>query len=177
MREATSALIAKGNASLNAGNHTVVRSAPSSLTARVARLGNSLGFEARLAVAFRATLQLRRLFGDYASSNGNTWNMVNAGHEIRFWVFEKGPPEAAEGEVFDCVVVGGGLARLSTAWTFKRDSGAKRTCLILENHPMFGGESKRNDLMVDGRRIACATDRQYIGLAADFYWSVSNHDS
>ena len=69
--------------------------------------------------------------GDYASSNGNTWNVVNAGHDIRFGVFEKGSPQAAEGEVFDCVVVGGGLAGLSAAWTFKKDSGSKRTCLIL----------------------------------------------
>jgi len=91
--------------------------------------------------------------GDYASSNGNTWNVVNAGHDIRFGVFEKGSPQAAEGEVFDCVVVGGGLAGLSAAWTFKKDSGSKRTCLILENHPMFGGEAKRNDLVVDGHRI------------------------
>ena len=79
--------------------------------------------------------------------------MVNAGHDMRFGVFEKGSPEAAEGEIFDCVVVGGGLAGLSAAWTFKKDSGAKRTCLILENHPMFGGEAKRNELMVDGHRI------------------------
>jgi len=91
--------------------------------------------------------------GDYTSSNGNTWNVVNAGHDIRFGVFEKGSPEVTEGEVFDCVVVGGGLAGLSAAWTFKKNSGSKRTCLILENHPMFGGEAKRNDLMVDGHRI------------------------
>jgi spermidine dehydrogenase len=50
-------------------------------------------------------------------------------------------------------VVGGGLAGLSAAWTFKKSTGGKRTCLILENHPMFGGEAKRNELVVDGHRI------------------------
>jgi spermidine dehydrogenase len=92
--------------------------------------------------------------GDYQRSNGNTWEVVNGGHDVRFGVFERGSPEAADtGEIFDCVVVGGGLAGLSAAWTFKKKAGAKRTCLILENHPMFGGEAKRNELMVDGHRI------------------------
>jgi spermidine dehydrogenase len=92
--------------------------------------------------------------GDYAHSNGNTWDVVNGGHDIRFGVFDKSSAEVADsGEVFDCVIVGGGIAGLSAAWTFKKKAGAKRTCLILENHPMFGGEAKRNEMMVDGHRI------------------------
>jgi spermidine dehydrogenase len=92
--------------------------------------------------------------GDYEHSNGNTWDVVNGGHDIRFGVFEKGSPQVADtGEVFDCVIVGGGIAGLSAAWTFKKKAGANRSCLILENHPMFGGEAKGNEMMVDGHRI------------------------
>lgn len=91
--------------------------------------------------------------GDYQRSNGNTWEVVNSGHDIRFGVFETGSSAAADGEVFDCVVVGGGLAGLSAAFTFKKQAGSGRSCLILENHPMFGGEAKRNDLMAGDHRI------------------------
>lgn len=92
--------------------------------------------------------------GDYEHANGNPWAVVNAGHDVRFGVFDKGAPDAADtGEAFDCVVVGGGLAGLSAALTFKKQAGDKRSCLILENHPMFGGEARRNELIVDGHRI------------------------
>jgi spermidine dehydrogenase len=89
--------------------------------------------------------------GDYQRSNGNTWEVVNAGHDIRF---DTQSSEVADtGEILDCVVVGGGLAGLSAALTFKKQAGAKRSCLILENHPMFGGEARRNELIVSGHRI------------------------
>jgi spermidine dehydrogenase len=92
--------------------------------------------------------------GDYQRSNGNTWEVVKAGHDIRFGVFET-PPKGVEdtGEIFDCVVVGGGLAGLSAGLTFKKQAPTNRTCLILENHPMFGGEARRNELIVNGHRI------------------------
>src|SRR3954470_18584088 len=44
--------------------------------------------------------------GDYAHSNGNTWDVVNGGHDIRFGVFDKSSTDVADsGEVFDCVIV------------------------------------------------------------------------
>ena len=57
------------------------------------------------------------------------------------------------GERFDVVIVGGGLAGLSAAHHFKRHRPGGR-CLVIENHPVFGGEAKRNDIMVDGVRLA-----------------------
>src|SRR5580704_12223581 len=51
--------------------------------------------------------------GDYAGSNGNTYEIVHAGHQIRDNVFRAGAHEAADtGETFDCVVVGGGISGL-----------------------------------------------------------------
>ncbi|MBV8478325.1 MAG: NAD(P)-binding protein, partial [Acidobacteria bacterium] len=92
--------------------------------------------------------------GDYANSNGNTLAAISAGHQIRNGVFDSLPPETIDtGEVFDCVVVGGGVSGLAAALFFKRYAGPNVTCLVLDNHPVFGGEAKRNEFIVNGQRI------------------------
>jgi spermidine dehydrogenase len=92
--------------------------------------------------------------GDYASSNGNTLEVMTAGHQIRDHRFNSLPADVIDtGEVFDCVVVGGGVSGLSAALFFRQYGGPKLTCLVLDNHPIFGGESKRNEFVVDGQRI------------------------
>ena len=57
--------------------------------------------------------------GDYAESNGNTFEVMGAGHQIRDHLFAN-PPQAAEdtGEIFDVAIVGGGLSGLATALYF-----------------------------------------------------------
>ena len=47
-------------------------------------------------------------------------------------------------EVYDLVVVGGGLSGLSAAW-FYRESFPDARILILDNHDDFGGHAKRNE--------------------------------
>src|SRR5580704_5680034 len=92
--------------------------------------------------------------GDYKDSNGNTAAVMNAGHQVRDHVFDAAPPEVIEtGETIDCVVVGGGLSGLAAALSFRTLGGDGLTCLVLENHPVFGGEAKRNDLIVDGQHL------------------------
>ena len=97
--------------------------------------------------------------GDYARSNGNTWEVMGAGHQIRDHVFDRKPPEIIEtGEEYDCIVVGGGISGLASALFFQRVASASgrlapRTCLVIDNHPIFGGEAKRNEFQVDGRRL------------------------
>jgi spermidine dehydrogenase len=92
--------------------------------------------------------------GDYKDSNGNTAAVMNAGHQVRDHVFDAAPPEVIEtGETVDCVVVGGGLSGLAAALSFRTLGGDGLTCLVLENHPVFGGEAKRNELIVDGQRL------------------------
>ncbi len=92
--------------------------------------------------------------GDYSDSNGNTFEVVKAGHQLRDHVFES-PPEYAidTGELFDCVIVGGGISGLAAALFLTKQGGPKLRCLILENHPIFGGEAKRNEFVVDGKRL------------------------
>jgi spermidine dehydrogenase len=92
--------------------------------------------------------------GDYASSNGNTWEVLTAGHNLRDGGYEKLLANAEDiGETYDCVVIGGGISGLAAALFFLRHAGPKSTCLVLENHPIFGGEAKQNDFEVDGQRL------------------------
>ncbi|MFZ0583024.1 MAG: FAD/NAD(P)-binding protein [Candidatus Acidiferrales bacterium] len=92
--------------------------------------------------------------GDYSRSNGNTYEIVQAGHRIRDGEFEKIPAAAIDTrEVYDCVVVGGGISGLAAALFFLRQAGAGRKCLVLDNHPIFGGEAKGNEFLVDGHRL------------------------
>ena len=91
--------------------------------------------------------------GDYAPSHGNTPEVTFRAHSMRDGGFEDSALTAAEtGERFDLVIVGGGLAGLGAAHRFvqQRPTG---TVLILDNHPVFGGEAKRNEFLVDGHRL------------------------
>ena len=92
--------------------------------------------------------------GDYAHSNGNTTAVMESGHQIRDAAFETLPANVIDtGETYDCVVVGGGISGLAAALTFQRLAGAGKKCLVLDNHPIFGGEAKRNEFLVDGHRL------------------------
>ena len=92
--------------------------------------------------------------GDYARSNGNTLEVLAAGHRIRDGEFETFPKNLTEtGEIYDCVIVGGGISGLAAALFFQCQAGKGKTCLILDNHPIFGGEAKRNEFLVDGQHL------------------------
>ena len=55
-------------------------------------------------------------------------------------------------ESYDLVVVGGGLSGLAAAWFYRRAQPSARI-LVLDNHDDFGGQAKRNEFSLDGRRI------------------------
>lgn len=92
--------------------------------------------------------------GDYAQSNGNTLAVLTAGHKIRDHAYDTLPATVVDtGETYDCVVVGGGISGLASALFFKRRAGEGMKCLVLDDHPIFGGEAKRNEFLVDGHRL------------------------
>jgi spermidine dehydrogenase len=92
--------------------------------------------------------------GEYSNSNGNTWDVLEAGHAIRNSAYDPLPKDVVDtGETYDCVVIGGGISGLAAALFFQRDAAPGMKCLILENHPIFGGEAKQNEFLVDGKRL------------------------
>jgi spermidine dehydrogenase len=91
--------------------------------------------------------------GDYALSPGNTGEVIRI-----FQAIEKGKYRALgdvidTGETYDLVVAGGGLSGLGAAYEFSKNAQRKSHCLILENHPIFGGTAKRNEFVVQGERL------------------------
>jgi spermidine dehydrogenase len=92
--------------------------------------------------------------GDYKGSAGNTEEVIQNAHAVRDGAYDKPPSSVTEtGEVYDCVVVGGGFSGLSAALFFQQRAAASRTCLILDNARIFGGVAKRNEFVVDGHRL------------------------
>ncbi|MFZ5998644.1 MAG: NAD(P)-binding protein [Nitrospirota bacterium] len=92
--------------------------------------------------------------GDYADAHGNTEAVVSAGHGVRDGRYENLSGKVFDtGEVFDLVAIGGGLSGLGAAFYFKKTAGSKRRCLVLENHPVFGGVAKRNEFVVNGQKL------------------------
>ena len=90
--------------------------------------------------------------GDYRHSNGNTWEVLSAGHAMRDGAFERRVANAIDiGEMYDLVAVGGGLSGLAAAIFFQKYKGGR--CLVIDNHAIFGGEAKRNEFLVDGQRL------------------------
>jgi spermidine dehydrogenase len=75
-------------------------------------------------------------------------------HSLRdgtFWE-EVGKPSDT-GEVYDLVIVGGGISGLSAAHYFRKVAGPKARILILDNHDDFGGHAKRNEFRVGNRTV------------------------
>jgi len=88
--------------------------------------------------------------GDYSRSNGNIASVVNAAHGIRDGIYEARIDSAPQvDELYDLIIVGGGFAGLIAAYEFHKARPNSR-CLVLDNHPVFGGEAKQNQMLVDG---------------------------
>ncbi|MCC2653359.1 MAG: hypothetical protein K0Q60_3525, partial [Microvirga sp.] len=76
-------------------------------------------------------------------------------HAIRdgdFW--KNAPPTESTGEIYDLVVVGGGISGLAAAFLYRQQMGDGARILILENNDDFGGHARRNEFRTsDGRLI------------------------
>ncbi len=92
--------------------------------------------------------------GDYALSHGNTEEIARIWDRLKQGKYRSAPDAVIEtGETWDLVIVGGGLSGLGAAFQFKQTARDGQRCLILENHPIFGGHAKRNEFQVDGYKL------------------------
>lgn len=90
--------------------------------------------------------------GDYRSSHGNTPAAVDTAHRLRDGGYPARGLHPVSTETVDLVVVGCGMAGLGAAYEFLKYAG-DRTCLMLDDHPVFGGEAKENEFDVGGVRL------------------------
>ena len=91
--------------------------------------------------------------GDYSSSHGNTPEVVVDAHRLRDREFPTSFGQLESVEEYDYVIVGGGMAGLSAGLEFAKKCKNGQSCLMLDNHPIFGGEAKENEFKVNGSRL------------------------
>lgn len=77
-------------------------------------------------------------------------------------------PQQLEDDVYDLVVVGGGLSGLAAAQMYRQRVGGNPRVLVLDNHDDFGGHAKRNEFDVDGRKLICYGGSQSIDSPATY---------
>jgi len=113
--------------------------------------------------------------GDYARANGNTRPVLESAHRLRDGRYASLPSDAADtGELYDVIVVGGGIAGLTAAYTIAKASNRTKTCLVLENHAMFGGGARRNEFEVDGARLVGPQASNQFGIPREGSASLTN---
>lgn len=92
--------------------------------------------------------------GDYAVSAGDTAEVIRIYQSIDSSAdFTRTHDIIDTGEMYDAVIVGGGLSGLGAAYEFFRVAPKKARCIILDNHLIFGGAAKRNEFIVQGERL------------------------
>ena len=93
--------------------------------------------------------------GDYARSNGNTKAVLDAAHRVRDRVYATAAGQHDRHRR--------NLRRHRRRRRHRRarrpptrsprPPGGAKTCLVLENHPIFGGGAKQNEFLVNGVRL------------------------
>ena len=108
--------------------------------------------------------------GDYARSHGNTWEAMMAAHDLRDGKQKDADSRAVDsGEQYDLIIVGGGLSGLGAAYFYQKQRGGR--VLVLDNHPMVGGEAKRNEFSVDGAHLIGPQGSNDFGVRLPPGWS------
>jgi spermidine dehydrogenase len=82
-------------------------------------------------------------------------------HALRDGTFSL-PNVTSDREIYDMVVVGGGLSGLAAAYHFLKSAPAGATVLVLEAQNAIGGHAARNEFIVNGRKLVAPAGSQML---------------
>jgi spermidine dehydrogenase len=82
-------------------------------------------------------------------SHDGSYEVSHALRDGRFWRSAEAPVQT--GEMYDLVVVGGGISGLAAAHFYREKAGRSSRILVLDNHDDFGGHAKRNEFRPGGQ--------------------------
>ena len=121
-------------------------------------LGGSLNAERLLAAAIFDETAPEKQPGYYPPAKmgmrGNHDGTFTYAHRLRDGESADAMGDAADtGELYDLVVVGGGISGLGAAYSYRKRAGRNVKILILDNHDDFGGHAKRNEFQAGGRMV------------------------
>ena len=81
-------------------------------------------------------------------SHDGSWEVAHSMRDGKTW-----PTPVPDEQVYDLVVVGGGISGLSAAYFYRQAAGPGARILVLENHDDFGGHAKRNEFKTTSRLL------------------------
>ncbi len=84
-------------------------------------------------------------------SHDGSFESAHAVRDGSFWKMAERPIDTRE--IYDLVIVGGGISGLAAAYFYRVRAGKSARILILDNHDDFGGHAKRNELRAGGRML------------------------
>jgi spermidine dehydrogenase len=120
--------------------------------------GGALGAEALLAAAALDDFSPEKAKDYYPPAltgmRGNHDGTFTFAHRLRdgeSW--DSNGAAVKTGEIYDLVVVGGGISGLAAAYFYRKSVGHDARILILDNHDDFGGHAKRNEFRVGKRMV------------------------
>ena len=120
------------------------------MTVTAAALPLDGGSAIAAALGAAETEEPSRRLGDRGQHPGAN-DVAHALRDGTFWR-AAGTPRATR-EVYDLVVVGGGLSGLAAALEYRQRAGARARILIIENLDDFGGHAKRNEFVTASGRV------------------------
>jgi spermidine dehydrogenase len=120
--------------------------------------GGALGAEALLAAAAIDDYAPEKAANYYPPAltgmRGNHDGTFTFAHRLRDGMsWDSDGAAAKTGEIYDLVVVGGGISGLAAAYFYRKSAGRDARILILDNHDDFGGHAKRNEFRAGNRMV------------------------
>ncbi len=90
----------------------------------------------------------------FRGSHNGSWEVAHELVSGKTW--DDMSPQADTDEVYDLIVVGGGISGLAAAYFYRQTAGPRARILVLENHDDFGGHARRNELSYKERSLISA---------------------